>query len=216
MFQDLLNIIEFVKNAVNGILKLKTAGERKAASIEMLKIYFLILDAYDDGLRLLDSVTDDPVAYLGTLSDVEVQTQLEVWDVILRRQSQRLYKAQSYISSESYLSVIDPDAQKSISKVIGYKMDRLVTLHGLGAGLFFRTMFPIEEPPEVTAGLVVQVLTKQKDGVIDPVAVRKELTQLKEGLDRFRSVIMDFIEKEGFQSLAKEARESTLLGGSST
>jgi hypothetical protein len=174
------------------------------------------LDAYEDGLRLLDSITDDPVAYLGTLSDAEVKAQLQVWDVILRRQSHRLYEAQSYISSESYLSVIDPDAQKSISKVIGYKMDRLVTLHGLGAGLFFRTMFPIEERPEVTANLVVQVLTKQEAGVIDPVAVRKELNQLKEGLDQFRTVIMAFIDKEGLQSLAKEAREPTLFTGPST
>jgi hypothetical protein len=40
MFQDLLKIIEFVKNAVGGILKLETAAERKAASLEMLKTLF--------------------------------------------------------------------------------------------------------------------------------------------------------------------------------
>lgn len=216
MFIDLLKIIEFVKGAVGGVLKLKTDSERKAASLEMLKTYFLILDAHEDGVRLLDSVTNDPVDYIRSLTDTELQAQLKVWDLILRRQSRRLYEAQSYISSQSYLAVVDPDAQHGISQVIGYKMDRLVTLHGLGAGLFFRTVFPIEEPPEVMAALVVQVLTKQKGGVIDPEAVRDELARLKDGLGQFRAVIMTLIDKEGFHSLASEAREATLFGGRGT
>lgn len=39
MFISLLKIIEFVKGAVGGILKLKTASERKAASLDVENLF---------------------------------------------------------------------------------------------------------------------------------------------------------------------------------
>lgn len=177
----------------------------------MLKTYFLILDAYEDGLKLLDSAPTDPVRYVKGLDEVTLRAQLKVWDTILRRQCRRLYEAQSYISAQSYLAVIAPDAQKSIGEVLGNKMDRVATLHGSGAGLFFRSTFPVQEIPESVAELVVQVLTMQEGGTIDQAVVLQELVRLKEGLDAFRDTVTSFVQNDDFHSLADEARNATRL-----
>ncbi len=211
MFTDLLRIVELVREAASGIVKLGKAAERRSAALEMLKTYFLILDAHEDGLRLLESATADPISYVKQLGDKTLETQLKIWDTILRRQSWRLYEASNYVSAQSYLAVIDPDAQKSINEVIGYKMDRVATLHGLGASLFFRSIFPLDESPESVAELVIKVLATEESGAIDQIAVREELARLKKGLDAFRESIMGLIDKEEFHSIAEEARNATRL-----
>ena len=90
-------------------------------------------------------------------------------------------------------------------------MDRLVTLHGLGAGLFFRNVFPIEKTPETLASLVLQVLTKQEAGLIDKDEVGKELDALKASLDEFRAMINDAMSKEELLELSDVARKETHL-----
>ena len=64
MFIELLKIVDYFRQDVTGIVKLGKASERRAAALEMLKTYFLILDAYEDGLQLLESATDDPVSFV--------------------------------------------------------------------------------------------------------------------------------------------------------
>jgi len=88
-------------------------------------------------------------------------------------------------------------------------MDRLVTLHGLGAGLFFRNVFPTDETPETTVSLVVQVLMKQDSDVINKKLVLDELNALKKGLDSFRTIIDSSMNKEEILLLSNKAREET-------
>lgn len=211
MFGELLKIVDYLYKAVPGILKLRKASEYRSAALEMLKTYFLILDAHEDGLRWLESATSDPVNYIKKLDDKALKVQLKIWDTILRRQSRRLYEAGVYISSQSYLAVLDPDAQKSIQGVIGNKMSRVANLHGQGAGLFFRNIFPINESPEDIAGLVVKTLSMEENGLLDETEVREELNSLKKGLDKFRDTIIKFIDKEEFYSISTEARAATRL-----
>jgi len=211
MFTDLLKIISFIKDSVKDLSKLNASSERKAALLEMLKTYFYLYDAHVDGVKLLESVDSDPVNYIKTLGDESLKAYLNVWDQVLRRQGIRLYNTQEFITSQSYLAIINPSAVENISKVIGYKMDRLVTLHGLGAGLFFRNVFPIEETPETLASLVLQVLTKQDTGLVDKVVVQRELDDLKNSLDDFRAMIEASMENKEILELSKEAREATQL-----
>lgn len=109
------------------------------------------------------------------------------------------------------MTVLDPDAQKKATEVIGYKMDRVATLHGLGAGLFFRSVFPSNETPKDTAQLVVETLTLEETGAVDRVAVSKELEGLKEGLKAFREVIVQSVSQDEFRKLSEEARHATQL-----
>tara|TARA_Y100000815_G_C13251335_1_gene465688 strand:- start:58 stop:756 length:699 start_codon:yes stop_codon:yes gene_type:complete len=211
MFTDLVKILDFFINSIKDLSKFNKSSERKEALLEMLKTYFYLYDAHLDGVKLLKSVDSDPINYVKSLKGESLQEHLKTWDQILRRQGVRLYEAQKYINSQSYLAVINPGAVDSISKVIGYKMDRLVTLHGLGAGLFFRNVFPTEETPENLANLVLQVLTKQEAGLIDKAEVGKELDSLNVSLDEFRTMLNNAMSKEELLELSDNARNETYL-----
>lgn len=211
MFTELLKIINLISSAVKDLSNIKTSYDRKIALLEMLKTYFLLLDSYKDGIKLLESVNSNPFEYIKSLDDSSLKYHLSVWDEILRRQGIRLYQAQEYITSQSYLAIINPDIVEEISKVIGYKMDRLVTLHGLVAGLFFRNLFPTDETPETTVKLVVQVLMKQDSDVINKELVFDELKALKKGLDSFRIIIDSIMDKEEILLLSNKAREETKI-----
>ena len=209
MFSDLLAILSLVKNAIKDLNSLKASSDRKAALLEMLKTYFLMLDTYEDGIKLLETVDHDPVQYIKSLDDDAAKIHSDIWDRILRRQSFRLCRIQEYITTQSYLAVINPDLVKEISKVIGYKMDTVVTLHGIGAALFFRNVFPVDTSPESTATLVVQVLTKQESGVVDNQSILNELNSLKAGLDQFRELIDSVMDKKEIMALSAKARKET-------
>lgn len=211
MFTDLLKILSFVKGSVKDLSKLRKSSDRKRALLEMLKTYFYLYDAHFDGRKLLESVDNDPVNYIKTLENDSLKEHLNVWDKILRRQGIRLYNTQKYINSQSYLAIINPNAVENISKIIGYKMDRLVTLHRIGAGLFFRNVLPVEETPETLANLVLQVLTKQKAGLVNKDDVIKELDNLEKSLGEFRDLIETTMDKEEILELSSVAREETLL-----
>ena len=211
MFTDLLKIINIISSAVKDLNNIKITHDRKTALSEMLKTYFLLLDSYKDGIKLLESVNSNPLEYIKSLDDNSLKYHLDVWDKILRRQSIRLYRAQEYITSQSYLAIINPDIVEEISKVIGYKMGRLVTLHELGAELFFRNVFPTDETPERTVSLVVQILMKQDSDVINKKLVFDELNALKKGLDSFRTIIDSSINKEEILLLSNKARKETKI-----
>ena len=211
MFLDLLTILDFVQKAINGLCRLKTSSDRKAALLEMLKTYFLILDTYEDGLKLLQSVDHNSVQYIKLLDADTAISHSDIWDHILRRQGIRLYLIQNNINEQSYLAVINPDLVKEISKVIGYKLDRVITLHGIGSALYMRNLFPVAADPESIASLVVQILTKQESGVVDNKSVMNELSELKAGLDQYRELIDSAMDKTEIMTLSKKAREATKI-----
>lgn len=207
MFSDLFEIICLVKDSIKDLSILNKDNERESAILEMLKTYFIMLDSYGDGMKMIESISENPTEYIKGLDENSLEAQINIWDKFLRKQSARLYQAQQYISSQSYLAVINPTAQKRIEDVIGYKMDSIVSLHGLGSVLFFRSMLPQDETPEAIASLVSQVLTQQDNVIINKDKVRKELQQLKEGLDEFRAIIEGATRKEELLALSNKARE---------
>ena len=211
MFPDLLKIINLIVNAIKGWSNLNVSSDRKAALIEMLKTYFLILDTYEDGIELLKSVDHDPVQYIKSLDDDAAIMHTDDWDRILRRQGVRLFLIRENLTAQSYLAVINPDLVKEISRVIGNKMDRVITPHGIGAGLCFRNLFRSEESPESIASLVVQVFTKQESGIVDNESILNELNSLKAGLDQFRELIDSAMDKKEIMALSEKAREKTKI-----
>ena len=208
MFLELLKIINVLKNAAKDVVHLKKESDRKEAIMEMMKIYFLMQDAYDDGVKLLSSVDENPVEYIKKLNNKSVKTHLDIWGKILRRQSNRLYTVSNYISSQSYLAVYCPESQNKITEIIGNKMDRVKNLHDLGAGLFFRTVFTVTEAPEITASLVADTLSMNKE-LLDKNEISKELHAFNTGLNDFRSVINTLADKNEILLLSQQAREQT-------
>lgn len=210
MFSELLKLINIAQCAVKDIVNLKKESDRKDAVLEMLKIYYLMYDAYNDGVKLLESVNEDPVEYIKKYNDKTIKAQLDIWDKVLRRQSARLYMVNNYISSQSYLSVYCPESQKKIIEIIGDKMDRVKSLHGLGASLFFRTVFPDKETPEITASLVTDSLSMHTE-LFDKSKILNELYTFNSGINDFRDVINNFADKQEILALSQQAREQTNL-----
>ncbi|MBL0075769.1 MAG: hypothetical protein IPP41_07410 [Rhodocyclaceae bacterium] len=60
---------------------------------------------------------------------------MERWDKLIRRQGIRLSQLQSAFLGQHHIAVINPELQDRITEIIGYKLDRTVTLHGIGAPL---------------------------------------------------------------------------------
>jgi len=209
VFSDLVKIVGFVKGSIVALSKLKSIKEREDALIEMLKIYFLLLDVREDGHKLLEMVDRNPMEFIRSLNKEDIGAYISVWDKVLRKQGMRLYTVQQYLSDQSYLFVLNPDAVRSIKDVIGYKMNSVVSLHEIGANLTLRNAFRFEESPETIAGLVNKVLTKNSEGVIDKNFVQGELDQVKVALDEFRSLIDSTMSKEEMLKLSSKARSET-------
>ena len=79
----------------------------------------------------------------------------------------RLYALQGFVSNQNHLTIINPELQEKISEIVGYKMDRAITLHGIGSTLFLRNMFPIQNTDEEKAKLVKLMAGVASDGVLD-------------------------------------------------
>ncbi|HAV1413636.1 hypothetical protein P3521_07630 [Vibrio parahaemolyticus] len=212
MFAELLKILGFVKDAASDINQFKSLRERESAIVELLKTYFYLYDVHRDGVKLLDSIGPDPIGFVNSASEGEIRAIVDVWDSNLRLQGLRLYSIQEFISSKSYLAVINPKAVDEIGKVIRYKMDRVVSLHQIGAALFFRNVFPIETSPQGLASLVVMVLTKHESGLVDKEKVAKELVDLEEALYLFKNIVDDLTDKAEILKLSDKARKETLVG----
>ena len=88
-------------------------------------------------------------------------------------------------------------------------MDRAVTLHRIGATLFFRNMFPIEETNEEKARLVALIAGAEEDGTIDIGACLQEIDRLNQALEDYRNLVNELASKEELLLLSKQARSET-------
>jgi hypothetical protein len=143
------------------------------------------------------------------MEPTEAITTLERWDWVLRKQGLRLYWLQGYIFGQDHLTVINPKLQERISKVIGGKMGRTVTLYSIGAGLYFRNLFPIRETDKEKAELVALMAGAKKDGILNLEKIDAELAALRVSLDEYRAVVERLVTSEELLALSTQAREKT-------
>lgn len=211
MFIDLIKIVNFIRSSFKDIGSLGEKNERKKAILEILKTYFLLLDVANDGELLLKKAGSNPVRLIEDLPPEQAIKRVDDWDLILRKQGVRLNIAQSYISSQSCLAVFSPKTVEKIGKVIGYKMDRLVNLHAIGATLFFRNMFPSEETEKTKAELVTLVLSKQESGQIDVSKIQSEIDELKLALAGYRTFLEQAVTSTEIVALSDQARNETKM-----
>ncbi|NOS77967.1 MAG: hypothetical protein HOP35_08470 [Nitrospira sp.] len=133
------------------------------------------------------------------------------WDISLRKQGVRLRWLQDYVFGQHHLAVITPDLQERISEVVGYKMDRVQTLHGIGAELFLRVVFPIDETHEDKAGLICMMAGEEKNAFLNMKRILAEIRDLREALDDYRRVVERLVSNEELLSLSASARQQTLI-----
>lgn len=211
MAQAFLKIIDSLVKGLRGVQSFKDGIDRKNGVLELLKIYFLFLDSWEIGCRLLASTKGNPLEFISKQEPEVLNSYIELWDKILRQQSVRLHEIQRFVGEQSFISVLSADVQKEISEIVGDKMDRVWTLHQFGAGLQFRNIFPPDDPVAATSEQITQYLAGADSENFDPVKIQSELTKLKQGLDDYRTILESVVTKDEIFKLSNEARELTKI-----
>ncbi len=209
MFSQLKGIVDLVRGGIADFRKLKSKREREAIVVDVLKFYFLLKDCVDEGEKLVEEAGSDPVAKVSSLPGEQAIDTLTRWDLALRRQGMRLYALQGHIFGEHHLAVINPNLLDALTKAVGYKMQRAVTLHGIGATLFLRHMFPIEETNEEKARLVAVMAGAKYKSTLNLRKARKEIASLRNSLDEYRNVVQRLVSDDELLKFSGKARDAT-------
>ncbi|MFI5331223.1 MAG: hypothetical protein ACHQ2F_09370 [Desulfobaccales bacterium] len=189
MFSELKSIVDLIRSAISGFRKFKTDQEREEIILGVLRTYFLLKDCVEDGEKLITEAGSDPIAKIKAMDTTEARRTLEIWVSTLKKQGIRLRTLQGFIFDQNHLAIINPKLQDEISEIIKYKMDRTVTLHLIGAGLFFLNMFPIEYSDEEKAGLVTLMAGAEENEILDLDKISSEIAGLRNSLDEYRTVV---------------------------
>ncbi|HEX8042818.1 hypothetical protein [Candidatus Deferrimicrobium sp.] len=207
MFSALKAIVDLIRSGLSDFRKIRDGRKRKEIVLGLLRAYFLLKGCVDDGEKLLEIAGIDPTSKIRDMESGEAVKTIEEWDAILRRQGHRLYVLQGLIFGQDHIAVINPDLQCKIGTIVGYKMDRAVTLHGIGAALFFRNMFPQQETQEDKARLISMMLGAEDNGALNLEASAVEIGALRRALDEYRSVVERFVSNEEILLLSEKARQ---------
>lgn len=213
MIKEIGMVVKTIIDALKQFTKMAQEAEKRADNLGLLKIYFLLKDVQEDGCKLLELASPNPIEYVKTASGEALSMRLKIWDAILRRQGARLYEIQNYLNDRSDISIIDPKAQKRIAVIVGSKRGRVLNLFGLGAGLFFRTVMPIGESPEAIGELVIKTLDLQDSEMLDLTKIKLELDELDEALEEYRKLLFAFMSNEDVRKLSEQARRETMISG---
>lgn len=211
MIKEIIAIVKVLADAAKSFNAIASTARKNNNNLELLKIYFLIKDVQEDGCKLLDFAPPDPVDFMSIASSEALDMRLSTWNAVLRRQGARLQEIQNYITGRSDLSIINPQAQKRIAVIIGSKRGRVFSLFNLGAGLFFRTVLPIQESPESLRDLVMKTLTLQENEDLNITKIKLELNELEDALEEYRKLILLLMSNEDIRLLSEKAREETRL-----
>lgn len=213
MIKEIGTIVKMIIDALKQYNNMAQETEKRADNLELLKIYYLLKDVQEDGCKLLELASQNPIEYVRTASSEALAMRLKIWDTVLRRQGTRLHEIQSYLNARSDLSIINPKAQKRIAIIVGSKRGRVLNLFGLGAGLFFRMVMPIGESPESMGDLVIKTLDLQASETLDLTKIKFELDELDEALEEYRELLFVFMSSEDVRKLSGQARRETLISG---
>ncbi|WP_105103046.1 hypothetical protein [Microbulbifer pacificus] len=208
MFSQIKALVDLVKTGATEYSKHKKESERSESVLEMLRVYFLIKDCVEDGEELVSESEPNPVEVISRLSPDMALLKLEKWDRKIRRQGLRLYRLSGDLLGQDHISVVNPELQDKLADVVGYKMNRTVTLHGIGAALFFKEMFPIENTAEEKARYI-SIMAGEEGDNLNMERIRSEIEDLKQALVEFRSVVDKFVSPDEILRLAKVARQET-------
>lgn len=193
-----------------GGLDFKNKRDREQAILGMLRFYFVLKDCVDEGNALIRDAGADPVQRIISVDPGEAKQLVGTWDAALRRQATRLYSLAGQLGSQDALAVLNPALIAEIQKALGSKMNRAISLSGIGSALVIRTMFPLDESPEQIAHLVA-VMAGEKKNQINLKRIGREVDLLERALDGYRAHVEAMTSKEELLKLSAKARSQTLL-----
>jgi len=208
MFAQIKSVVDLIRSGVMDFRNFKNDKERSDAVLDLLRVYFILKDCVDDGEKLVADAEPDPVEKISSMNPDDAIATLRRWDATIRKQGVRLYQLQLAIFGQHHLTVINPELQERVSEVIGYKIDRTVTLHGIGSALYFRAAFPTENTKEEKARYVA-VMAGEKGDSLNMPRIREEITLLRDSLNQYRIVVERLVSDAELLQLSQRARNET-------
>lgn len=208
MFAQLKGVVDLIRTGISDLRNFQSAKAREEAVLDVLRVYFILKDCVDDGEMLVRDAQPNPVEKLAEMEPETALATLERWDSTIRKQGIRLYRLQGALLGQHHIAVINPALQDRITEAIGYKMDRAVTLHGIGAALFFKNMFPVANTSEEKARYI-STMAGEKDGSLNMPRICTEIQSLRESLDQYRGVVERIVTDAELLQLSQRARRET-------
>lgn len=147
MFGELVAFLDVLKSTVAEVRTKKASKEREATISALLKTYFLLKDAAEEGAALVEDAKPNPVEVIQGLDPTLAAERLTRWNMALRRQTARLLGVSDMIYRQEFMDVVSPNLRERLYDVLGTKFERATSLHGIGAALFFRG-FAVGSPEE--------------------------------------------------------------------
>lgn len=210
MFAQLKSVVDLIRSGIADFRTFQTAKGREDAVLDILRVYFLLLDCVDDGEKLIAEAQPDPVKKISAMEPNEALSTIERWDATIRKQGTRLYQLQGAILGQHHIAVIDPELQKRLADAIGHKMNRTVTLHGIGAALFFKNMLPIANTNEEKARYI-SVMAGERKNSLNMKRISVEIESFRQSLSEYRALVERMVTDAELLQLSKRARQETLL-----
>ena len=208
MLRDLKTLVDIVRAAMGGLSQIRSKKARSQAILELLYLYFVLLDVVEDGRSLLNAVGQNPGETLAAVPEAQVSARLREWDALIRRQASRLYNLSGRILGQDALSVIDPTLKTKLLNLVGSKSRRARGLEGIGAGLVIYSM--INDRRELST-VILSMYPLRNRISINLLAANKELDQLQETLDTFRALCLRLTSEGEVLLLSRKARKSSRL-----
>jgi hypothetical protein len=211
MLAKIKTIVEILTQAVPGVSRLLKSQARRDAILELFYIFFILSDVVDDGEQLLSMVGQNPAKTLAKIPGAKVPTVLKKWDLIIRRQANRLYSLAPRLLGGDALAIIDLPLKQKLTELVGSKFERTDSLEGVVAGLVIYTSFAGENEAKWQRSVVLSMYPRRTQLTIDIKAAATELIQLKKALSAYRKLCLRFATKSEILRLSKTARKNTLL-----
>ena len=209
MFSQIKGVVEVVSSGFKTIREFKSAKDREQGILDMLRFYFLLKDCVDDGEALILEAGSNPVAKIAAMPSDKANEVIARWDQALRRQASRLNTLQGLLFTQDALAVINPSLEARLNQAVGNKMNRAVTLHGIGSALVIRCMFPLDETIVEKAKLVAMLAGERSRDKINLDRIRREVADLRAALDDYRHHITLLATNDELLKLSKKARKVT-------
>lgn len=208
MFAQLKSIVDLVRTGISDFRYFQIKKARDDAVLDLLRVYFVLKDCIEDGEYLVSEAQPNPVETISKMAPTLALETMERWDTLIRYQGIRLSQLQSAFLSQHHIAVINPELQDRITEVIGYKLDRTVTLHGIGAALYFKNMFPVADTAEEKARYI-SVMAGEEGDALNMPRITAEIESLREALNDYRAVVERMVSDQEILKFSERARRET-------
>lgn len=119
MFAQFKSVADLIRSGIADFRTFQTTKAREDAVLDILRVYFLLLDCVDDGEKIIAEAQPDPVKKISAMEPNEALSTIERWDATIRKQGIRLHRLQGAILGQHHIAVINPELQKRLTDAIG-------------------------------------------------------------------------------------------------